>query len=98
VLEGTPETLPTAQKTSLDGNWVKSAVEQEGFVALGEAAEDTRDIVGEGSWEVLASIRVVPSSDVSVLALDLDMCLTSDRLLQRRYAFRSVSRVIRVIR
>ena len=54
MLDGTPETLPTAQKTSLDGNWVKSAVEQEGLVALGEAAaaaEDTRDIMGKGSWE-----------------------------------------------
>jgi hypothetical protein len=45
VLEGMPVVLPTAQKTSWVGNCVKSAVVHEAPVALGEAAEDTADIV-----------------------------------------------------
>jgi hypothetical protein len=39
---------PTPQKTSWVGNTLKSACEHEAPVALGEAAEDTRDIVRVG--------------------------------------------------
>jgi hypothetical protein len=45
--------LPTPQKTSWVGNTLKSAWEHEVPVALGEAAEDTRDIVRfgvSGEW------------------------------------------------
>jgi hypothetical protein len=48
VLEGTPVVLPTPQKMSCVGKTEKSAVEQDTPVALGEAAEDTRDILGGG--------------------------------------------------
>jgi hypothetical protein len=45
VLEGTPCVLPTAQKTSMVGNCVKSAVLQDALLAVGTAEEVIRDIV-----------------------------------------------------
>jgi hypothetical protein len=45
VLEGTPRVLPTAQKTSVVGNCVKSAVEQDALLAVGAAEELTSDMV-----------------------------------------------------
>ncbi len=41
VLDGMPLVLPTAQATSLVGNCVKSAVEQEELLGVAEAAEET---------------------------------------------------------
>jgi hypothetical protein len=63
VLEGTPVVLPTPQKMSCVGKTEKSAVEQDTPVALGEAAEDTRDILGEwvrfdGRFEGSAKFRL----------------------------------------
>jgi len=47
VLDATPVVLPTPQNMSCVGKTEKSAVVHEVLVALGEAAEDMRDILGE---------------------------------------------------
>jgi hypothetical protein len=52
VLLGTPLMLPTAQKTSVVGNCVKSAVEQ-ALLAVAAAEDVTRDIVVKGDWCML---------------------------------------------
>lgn len=45
VFEGMPVVLPTAQATSVVGNCVKSAVEQEAPLAMGVAEEMTEDMM-----------------------------------------------------
>jgi hypothetical protein len=57
VLVGTPLVLPTAQKTSVVGNWVKSAVEQDALLAIAAAEEVMSDIL---RVERLINVRRTP--------------------------------------
>lgn len=59
MLEATPVVLPTPQKMSCVGKTEKSAVVHEVPVALGEAAEDMRDIFGEAEVRFEGRVTVV---------------------------------------